>query len=55
MDATVSSGKGDRNIKFFHLKAAGHAKKNKIKRLRTEDARLTNSREEMGVMARTFF
>jgi hypothetical protein len=46
---------GDRNTKFFHMKAAGHAKKNKIKNLRTKDGRLIIDRKEMGNMTRSFF
>jgi hypothetical protein len=46
---------GDRNTKFFHRKAAGRAKKNKITRLRTDDGRITKDKKEMGNMARDFF
>jgi hypothetical protein len=46
---------GDRNTKFFHRKAAGRAKKNKITRLRTDDGRITKDKKEMGNIARDFF
>jgi hypothetical protein len=46
---------GDRNTKFFHKKAAGRAKKNKIKHLRKEDGQYTKDRKEMCDMASTFF
>jgi CRISPR/Cas system type I-B associated protein Csh2 (Cas7 group RAMP superfamily) len=46
---------GDRNTKFFHMKAVDRAKKNKIKRLRKEDDSLTQERKEMESMTRDFF
>jgi hypothetical protein len=46
---------GDRNTKFFHRKAAGRVKKNKITRLQTDDGRITKNKKEMGNMARDFF
>jgi hypothetical protein len=45
---------GDIYTKFFHIKAAGRAKKNKIKNLRTDDGRLITDRKEMGNMTRAF-
>jgi hypothetical protein len=38
---------GDRNTKFFHMKAATRTKKNKITRLRKEDGNLTQDKNEM--------
>jgi hypothetical protein len=38
---------GDRNTKFFHMKAATRMKKNKITRLRKEDGNLTQDKNEM--------
>jgi hypothetical protein len=46
---------GDRNTKLFHMKAVGWAKKNKIKWLRKEDDNLTQDKEEMESMTRSFF
>jgi hypothetical protein len=46
---------GARNTKFFHMKAAGRPKKNKIKRLRKEDGHITTNKQEMECMTRTFF
>jgi hypothetical protein len=37
---------GDRNTKFFHMKAACRAKKNKIRRLRKEGDNLTWARKK---------
>jgi hypothetical protein len=38
---------GDRNTKFFHMKAATRTEKNKITRLRKEDGNLTQDKNEM--------
>jgi hypothetical protein len=46
---------GDRNTNIFHMKAAGHVKKNKIRKLRHEDGRIMSDREEMRNMTRAFF
>jgi hypothetical protein len=46
---------GDMNTKFFHMKAAGWAKKNKITRLRKDNRQLTQVKEEMEGMACSFF
>jgi CRISPR/Cas system-associated protein Csm6 len=46
---------GDRNTKFFYMKAVDRAKKNKIKRLRKEDDNLTQEKKEMESMTRDFF
>jgi hypothetical protein len=41
---------GDRNMKFFHKKAVGRAKKNKIKHMKKDDGQITKDRKEMGDM-----
>jgi hypothetical protein len=46
---------GDRNTRFFHMKAAGQAKKNKIKRLRKDDGQVTTDKKELEYMTRNFF
>jgi hypothetical protein len=46
---------GDRNTKFFHRKAAGRAKKNKVKGLQKGDGHLTKDRGEMEQMTHDFF
>jgi hypothetical protein len=46
---------GDRNTKYFHRKAVGRAKKNKIKSLRKTDGQITKQKAEMECMARNFF
>jgi hypothetical protein len=46
---------GDMNTKFFHMKAAGRAKKNKIKCLRRDDDQLTEDKKEIEGMACKFF
>jgi hypothetical protein len=46
---------GDRNTKYFHRKAAGRAKKNKIKSLRKTDGQVTKQKDEMETMACDFF
>jgi hypothetical protein len=42
-------------MKIFHMNAAGHAKKNKIKRLRGDDGTVVTDRSKMEDMARVFF
>jgi hypothetical protein len=46
---------GDRNTKYFHRKAVGRAKKNKIKSLRKTDGHITKQKVEMECMACNFF
>jgi hypothetical protein len=46
---------GDRNIKFFHRKAAGRVKKNKIKMLKREDGQITKDSKEMATMTLAYF
>jgi hypothetical protein len=48
-------GGGGQNTKFFHMKAAGRAKKNKKRKLRVDDGHIIIDRKEMGNMARVFF
>jgi hypothetical protein len=38
---------GDTNTKNFHMKSAGQAKKNKIRRLRKDDGVLTHEKKEL--------
>jgi hypothetical protein len=45
----------DRNTKFFHRKAAGRAKKNKVNLPRKGDGRLKKDRDTMLQMTRDFF
>jgi hypothetical protein len=42
---------GNRNTKFFHRKAAGRARKNRIKMLRQDDGRVMKDKGEMETMA----
>jgi hypothetical protein len=46
---------GDMNTKFFHQRAAGHAKNNRIKSLKTPDGRVTRDKKEMETMTTDFF
>lgn len=46
---------GDRNTRYFYLKASWRARKNKIRKLRREDGTATSNVEEMEEIARTFF
>lgn len=46
---------GDRNTKYFHWQAAWRAKENKIVRLKAEDSRYVENKEEMEQMATAFF
>jgi hypothetical protein len=45
---------GDRNTKLFLRKAAGRAKKNRIKMLKQDDGMVTKDKGEMENMADTF-
>jgi hypothetical protein len=47
--------RGDRNMKYFHRRAAHRAKKNRIKLLRKEDAQTTKIKAEMEGMTQEFF
>jgi hypothetical protein len=46
---------GDRNIKFFHKKAAGRARKNKIKHIRCGNGQFTKDKKKMSEMTKAFF
>jgi hypothetical protein len=46
---------GDKNTKKFHMKAAGRAKKNKIRWLRGEGGSPVTDSSKMEEMARSFF
>jgi hypothetical protein len=46
---------GDRNTSYFHRKATGRAKKNKIKLMRKEDGQITKDKSEMEEMTCDFF
>jgi hypothetical protein len=45
---------GDQNTKFFHRKASGRAKKNKIKKLRKKDGTVTTDETEFRELANNF-
>lgn len=46
---------GDKNTKYFHLKASWRARKNKVKKLRRPNGSLVSNEKEMGEVARDFF
>lgn len=46
---------GDRNTRYFHLKASWRAKKNKIKKLKKNDGSTTMNKKEMKEISRSFF
>lgn len=46
---------GDRNTKYFHRHAAWRAKKNKIIRLKDEDSKYVENKEQLEQMATAFF
>lgn len=46
---------GDRNTRYFHLKASWRARKNLIKKLRRSDGMMCSKEEELGEIARSFF
>jgi hypothetical protein len=46
---------GDQNTKFFHRKATGRAKKNKIRKLRRRDGIETNDENEFKAVVNSFF
>jgi hypothetical protein len=46
---------GDRNTKFFHHRATGHAKKNRIKCLKKQDGQITKDTAQMQNMTTNFF
>jgi hypothetical protein len=47
--------KGDRNTNYFHRKAAGRAKNNKVNMLRREDGQVTRDRKEIEALTTNFF
>jgi hypothetical protein len=46
---------GDQNTKYFHRKASGRAKKNKISRLRRDDRSFATEEEEILSRTHLFF
>jgi hypothetical protein len=46
---------GDKNTKFFHMRASQRKKKNKIKRLKRMDGSVTEEAREMGTMTTRFY
>lgn len=46
---------GDKNTRFFHLRASQRKKKNKIKCLKRLDGQITEDAQEMGRLATTFY
>jgi hypothetical protein len=49
------SKEGDRNTKYFHRKAVGRAKKNRIESLKNADGQVTKKKFDMEAMACYFF
>jgi hypothetical protein len=50
----AQGGRPDRNTKFFHQRAGGHAKKNRIKMNKTPGGRVTKDTKEMESLATDF-
>ena len=46
---------GDKNTRFFHLRASQRRNKNRISRLKKPDGQFTKNEEEMGAMATEFY
>ena len=46
---------GDRNTRFFHLRASQRRRRNRISKLKKHDGTVTVNEEEMGAMATDFF
>jgi hypothetical protein len=46
---------GDRNIKYFHRKVAGRAKKNTIKPMKKHDGQVNRDKKEMESLTTNFF
>ena len=46
---------GDRNTRFFHLRASQRRRRNRISKLKKPDGTVTVNEEEMGAMATDFF
>jgi len=46
---------GDRNTRFFHLRASQRRRRNYISKLKNQDGQFTDNQVEMGVMAIDFY
>ena len=46
---------GDRNTRFFHLRASQQRRRNYISKLKNQDGQFTDNQVEMGVMATDFY
>ena len=46
---------GDRNTRFFHLRASQRRRRNYISKLKNQDGQFTDNQVEMGVMATDFY
>jgi hypothetical protein len=46
---------GDRNSRFFHLRASKRKKRNRIARLRRNDGSMTEDLQEISSMAKDFY
>jgi hypothetical protein len=46
---------GDKNTRFFHMRANGRKKKNRVSRLKRPDGSYTEDQHELGQMARNFY
>ena len=46
---------GDKNTRFFHIRATQRRKKNKISCLKRPDGQVTEDAQEMGRMTTTFY
>jgi hypothetical protein len=46
---------GDRNTRFFHMRASRRKKKNRISRLKRSDGSYTEDQQEMGLLTRDFY
>lgn len=58
MAATFKSGlvkHGDQNTKFFHQKATGRAKKNRIRSLKKQDGQFTDNPKEICTLEVDYF
>lgn len=46
---------GDKNTKFFHLRASQRRRRNKITKLQRHDGTFTEDEKELGMMASAFY
>ena len=46
---------GDKNTRFFHLRASQHRRKNRISKLKRPDGQLTEDLQEMGDLISSFY